>query len=370
MTATLKTDVVQDTSGSTANLTLATSGAVTVGGALTVTSGTINGTTIGASSATTANFTNVIATEVKATAGSQLSLKEDSGSTIIAIPTNGSVELLPAATMPITLGANSTNSITAPTGHGQDRHSGESVELNAKVTGVGYRSGSTSSSTAKAVGAMYAGITGEIKMYAGQYEPEGWVFCDGSSYDGGATTAYKNLYDVIGTTYGNGGGGSNMFNVPDLRGRVPAGMDDMNSDQGTGGGNAGRLTTGTLGASGGTENVTLTANQSGLKAHTVTVPAMTTNSQSTTTTSDQSQNHFHDAGFRFRTLNIHSGGNATHAETDQDTHNTSNASNGHTHQFSHTHTTPQTNISISGVDAANSHTNLQPYLCVNYIIKL
>ena len=70
----------------------------------------------------------------------------------------------------------------------------------------------------------------------------------------------------------------------------------MNSDQGTGGGNAGRLTTGTLGASGGVEEVTLTGAQSGLKAHEHTVPATNTNSISDATTGDESQSHTHTRG--------------------------------------------------------------------------
>jgi microcystin-dependent protein len=57
---------------------------------------------------------------------------------------------------------------------------------------------------------------GEIKLFAGNYAPLGWSFCDGSSLSISENDA---LYSLIGTTYG--GDGINNFNLPDLRGRVP-----------------------------------------------------------------------------------------------------------------------------------------------------
>ena len=246
MAATLKTDVVQDTSGSTANLTLGTSGAVTVGGALAVTSGTINGTTIGASTATTGAFTTITGTNLQATSGQTLSLKEHYGTAVITVDISGDVVVDPATSSgTVTVGSAAT----------------QNVVLDAKIAGTGYQSGATSSGVGLGVGDCFVGMTGEIRMWAPTSEPEGWVFCDGSAYDGTAGGSYKNLYDAIGTTYGTGGGGSNMFSVPDMRGRVAAGMDDMNGSAGSGGGNAGRLSSGTLGASGGVQDVTLTASQ-------------------------------------------------------------------------------------------------------------
>lgn len=74
-------------------------------------------------------------------------------------------------------------------------------------------------------------------------------------------TTYSPLFSLFGTTYGSGDG-STTFNVPDLRGRVPVGQDDM------GGSAASRVTTAgggldgaTLGAVGGAQNVTLAVNQ-------------------------------------------------------------------------------------------------------------
>lgn len=96
--------------------------------------------------------------------------------------------------------------------------------------------------------------SGMIMPFAGTSAPTGWVFCDGAAI---SRTTYADLFTAIASTYG-AGDGSTTFNVPDLRGRVIAGQDDM------GGTSADRLTaqTGgidgdTLGAVGGTETHTL-----------------------------------------------------------------------------------------------------------------
>lgn len=66
--------------------------------------------------------------------------------------------------------------------------------------------------------------TGDVKFTARGGTPDsGWLLCDGAAV---SRTTYSTLFGVIGTTYGVGDG-STTFNVPDLRGRVPAGMDDM-----------------------------------------------------------------------------------------------------------------------------------------------
>ena len=48
---------------------------------------------------------------------------------------------------------------------------------------------------------MYAGIVGEIRMYAGATEPEGWLFCDGRQVLHTGTGNYSELYAAIGLTY-------------------------------------------------------------------------------------------------------------------------------------------------------------------------
>lgn len=95
--------------------------------------------------------------------------------------------------------------------------------------------------------------------FAGTAAPAGWLLCYGQSLN---RADYPALFTAIGTTYGNGSTPGVTFAVPDMRGRVPAGKDDM------GGSAASRLTTAgsgvngaTLGAAGGAETHTLSTTQ-------------------------------------------------------------------------------------------------------------
>lgn len=68
---------------------------------------------------------------------------------------------------------------------------------------------------------MFPGMMVEYPI-AGTTAPSGWVWADGSAYDG-ANVLYAPLYAVYGTTHGNGSGLANSFNVPDRRGRTVIG---------------------------------------------------------------------------------------------------------------------------------------------------
>ena len=57
---------------------------------------------------------------------------------------------------------------------------------------------------------------GEVRMFAGNFAPAGWLFCDGQLLP---ISEYETLFQLIGTTYG--GDGQNTFALPDLRGRIP-----------------------------------------------------------------------------------------------------------------------------------------------------
>jgi microcystin-dependent protein len=91
---------------------------------------------------------------------------------------------------------------------------------------------------------------GEIRMFAGNFAPAGWAFCNGALLPISENTA---LFNLIGTTYG--GDGQTTFALPDLRGRIPvhqgAGFD--------------------VGANGGLEQVTLTTAE--LPSHAHAAPA-------------------------------------------------------------------------------------------------
>lgn len=111
---------------------------------------------------------------------------------------------------------------------------------------------------------------GSITDYAGSSAPTGWLLCYGQAV---SRTTYATLFTAISTTYGSGDG-STTFNLPDLRGRVTAGVDNM------GGSAANRITSGgsgitgtTLGAAGGAQTHTLTVAEMPSHAHSYTAPA-------------------------------------------------------------------------------------------------
>jgi microcystin-dependent protein len=88
-------------------------------------------------------------------------------------------------------------------------------------------------------------------------------------------TTYATLFSLVSTTYGVGDG-STTFNIPDLRGRVPAGLDNMGGSAANRLTNAGSGITGTTnGATGGAETVTLTTAQLPAHNHPVTDPGHT-----------------------------------------------------------------------------------------------
>lgn len=96
--------------------------------------------------------------------------------------------------------------------------------------------------------------TGALAPFAGTVAPAGWAMCSGQALD---RTVYNTLFALIGTTYG-AGDGTTTFNVPDMRGRVPVGVE----------GGSGRLTANkTLGSAAGEERTTLTKEQLASHAH-------------------------------------------------------------------------------------------------------
>lgn len=121
----------------------------------------------------------------------------------------------------------------------------------------------TVASDAATVGQAGAPV-GSILDFAGATAPASWFLCAGQAV---SRADYPALFAVIGTTYGVGNG-STTFNIPDLRGRVTAGKDDM------GGADAARLNAAlgasarTLGGAGGASTITLTMGQMPAHQHT------------------------------------------------------------------------------------------------------
>lgn len=154
------------------------------------------------------------------------------------------------ATLKRTTGADTLDGVVADGAVGP----GEAVALIVNAAGNGFR-----------FFASRRGCTGVVEPFAGTTAPAGSLLCYGQAV---SQTTYARLYAVLGANaYGTDGGGN--FSLPDLRGRVVAGQDDM------GGSSANRLTaqTGgvegdTLGAVGGAETHTLTVAQMPAHSHT------------------------------------------------------------------------------------------------------
>lgn len=110
-----------------------------------------------------------------------------------------------------------------------------------------------------------ASPAGTVTGFAGSSAPVDWLLCAGQAV---SRSTYSVLFTAIGTTYGSGDG-STTFNLPDLRGRVVAGKDNM------GGTAASRLTSpvagSTLGANGGAQSHTLSVAEMPAHSHNASV---------------------------------------------------------------------------------------------------
>ncbi len=109
-------------------------------------------------------------------------------------------------------------------------------------------------------------MLGEIRIFAGNFAPRGWAFCDGQLLDISQNTA---LYSLLGTTYG--GDGRSTFGVPDLRGRAP-----IHEGRGPG------LSYYPLGSHGGTETNVLNSQQMPSHSHQATGTITASNTNGTT----------------------------------------------------------------------------------------
>jgi microcystin-dependent protein len=153
---------------------------------------------------------------------------------------------------------------------------------------------------------------GEIRMFAGNFAPAGWMFCDGQLLP---ISENETLFNLIGTTYG--GDGQSTFALPDLRGRIPV-------HQGNGV---------NLAEAGGVEQVTLTVAQIPAHSH----PYLASGS----------------AGDQPNPQN-----NVVAASLTLDWYIEDAAANALAGQ------------AAGPAGGSQPHDNFQPYLCINYIISL
>ena len=155
---------------------------------------------------------------------------------------------------------------------------------------------------------------GEIRMFAGNFAPAGWMFCEGQLLP---ISEYETLFNLIGTTYG--GDGQSTFQLPDLRGRLP-----LHFGNGF-----------TLAETGGVETITLTVAQTPIHSH-----VLRGTSKFGTATSPQN-----NVPAVASVVNVSAYG------TDSPT-------------------SPVSPSSISSTGGSQPHNNFQPYLCVDFIISL
>lgn len=165
---------------------------------------------------------------------------------------------------------------------------------------------------------MSNSYVGEIRIFAGNFAPAGWAFCDGQLV---SISENDVLFQLIGTTYG--GDGESTFALPDLRGRLPIAQGSFSGEH-----------TYVVGETGGAEEVTLTVNQIPSHTHPWTV-----------------------VGDRSGTATAPAGARPAQS----------------TSVTPYVQMSPDTTLAadaIAPVGGSQPHTNLQPYLCVNFIISL
>ena len=159
---------------------------------------------------------------------------------------------------------------------------------------------------------------GEIRIFAGNFPPVGWMFCDGQTMP---IAENEVLFQLIGTTYG--GDGQETFNLPNLQSRVPI-------HQGTGPDGI----TYQLAEAAGTETVTLTPQQIPAHSHLLT-------------------------------------GSTTLADNTNPSNNVLGESRPGTNSFYQDVTTGNmAATAIGDFGGSQPHENCQPFLCINYIISL
>ena len=194
---------------------------------------------------------------------------------------------------------------------------------------------------------------GTVLVTARSSAPTGYLLCDGASI---SRSTYSDLFSAIGTTYGSVD--SNTFNVPDLRGRVVAGKDDM------GGSAAGVITSSqsnsddaitgaTLGDTGGDEVQDL--QETHLPAHTHSVNSVTVVGQGVSSAGGAIINIAGLSYFAGSGSN-----NVTQVSTTGATY--TNGNNGQVTSANHT-------ASLANTGSGTAVNNMQPTMILNYMIK-
>ena len=214
-----------------------------------------------------------------------------------------------------------------------------------------------------------AAPSGTIVAFGGSAAPPGWVLCDGSAYDK-TSSAYTALGAAIGTTYGSVAGNTNLFKVPDLRGRTTFGMDAM------GGAVAGRLTKATTQGVDGTK----LGNVGGEEAHKLLGPELALHTHAGTFATSA---HAHTGGALRAHLGFDNGsGVVVEKATASWSVNWSGSSGGTWAPGNNagpmtygvvvdgTTSAPTDSSTVGNTGSDQYHNNVPPALVVTYVIKL
>lgn len=189
---------------------------------------------------------------------------------------------------------------------------------------------------------------GTILDYAGSSAPSYFLLCYGQAI---SRTTYAALFAVIGVTYG-AGDSTTTFNLPDCRGRVVAGKDNM------GGTSANRLTN----QSGGLNGDTL-GDTGGAETGTIARTNLPNVTLDVTGTAASNGAHNHDYIAPTGTSGAHETGSGRVGDPTSVTAGTNTSTNG-----AHTHSVTGTTSSINGGVAQTDINNVQPTIIFNKII--
>lgn len=210
---------------------------------------------------TNGDFTAILLWDQLNVATTRLGVQKFEASAVVGIGLTAVANGAPGTIMTINPGPGEY--ITNPVGGSSGTPFNHLISTPAGTSGVIYQSGVGLAGLTSPLVGTGTFTPAMLMAFAGSSVPSGWALCGGQAL---SRSVFASLFAQIGTTYGSGDG-SSTFNVIDLRGRVPAGLDDMNGIA------AGRLTATTmtpngttLGASGGNQT-----NSAGVTVNSISV---------------------------------------------------------------------------------------------------